>query len=223
MTEQIKIAYQAHNEMQDQSAKADAGKPRIDLVPTEIVRAIARVREYGCNKYPGSTENWRDVEIWRYRAAAFRHLLRYLEDPRGLDEESGLPHLHHLACNVAFLVDLEEAQQNQKGDPWELIAERAVAENATTTQAHIYNAHEVACILADVMGDDCACNVNDNDEWLPLSCEIPESTCPDVVGVACWEQWLKHRERAKEAREPKAEEIRIWAGEVICTIDCPGK
>lgn len=56
-----------------------------------------------------------------------------------------------------------------------------------------------------------------------VECEIPESTCPDVVGVACWEQWLKHRERAKEAREPKAEEIRTWAGEVICTIDCPGK
>ena len=117
----------------DQTIKADAGKARLDLVPHGIIWAIARVREYGCNKYPGDKENWRNVEIWRYRAAAFRHLLRYLENPQGLDEESGLPHLHHLACNVAFLVDLEEAQQNQKGDPWDLMAERAVAENATTT------------------------------------------------------------------------------------------
>lgn len=96
--------------MNDQSIKADAGKARLDLVPHGIIWAIARIREYGCNKYPGSTENWRNVEIWRYRAAAFRHLLRYLEDPQGVDDESGLPHLHHLACNVAFLIDLEAAE-----------------------------------------------------------------------------------------------------------------
>lgn len=56
-----------------------------------------------------------------------------------------------------------------------------------------WTTHEVACLLAEVMGDDCACNVNGNDEWLPFVCEFAETTCPDVAGVACWEQWLVHR------------------------------
>lgn len=130
----------------DQTIKADAGKARLDLVPHGIIWAIARVREYGCNKYPGSTENWRDVETWRYRAAAFRHLLRYLEDPQGLDEESGLPHLWHLACNVAFLTEKEDAfcVGFVEVDEEE---EETVAENATTTETIMtWEGEEVATV-----------------------------------------------------------------------------
>ena len=118
MTEQIKIAYQAHNEMQDQSAKADAGKPRIDLVPTEIVRAIARVREYGCNKYPGDKNNWKSVEMARYVAALGRHYLAYIDDPKGVDAESGLPHLWHIACNVAFLCEFDKFDRMRGDCQW---------------------------------------------------------------------------------------------------------
>lgn len=57
-----------------------------------------------------------------------------------------------------------------------------------------YNNHEVACILADLFGDTCACNYNDIDEWLPSVCEFADTCCPNPVGVACWEQYLKHRE-----------------------------
>ena len=35
-----------------------------------------------------------------------------------------------------------------------------------------YTAHEVAVILADAFGDDCACNFNGNDEWLSYLCEL---------------------------------------------------
>ena len=90
-----------------QTAKADAGKPRLTLVPRKIIFAIARIREYGNKKY-GSPDNWKQVEPQRYRDAAFRHFLSYLDDPRGVDEESGLPHLWHLACNIAFLCEMEE-------------------------------------------------------------------------------------------------------------------
>lgn len=98
--------------MSDQTIKADAGKPRLSLVPTEIINQIARVREYGINKYPnGGPNNWKKVELDRYRDAAYRHLLAYIADPKGVDEESGLPHLAHLACNVAFLCELETLQK----------------------------------------------------------------------------------------------------------------
>ena len=93
----------------DQQAKADSGKARLSLVPPAIIYAIARIREYGCAKYPeGGLDNWRKVEPERYRDALYRHLLAYVSDPHGVDEESGLPHLWHLCCNAAFLCELEE-------------------------------------------------------------------------------------------------------------------
>lgn len=92
---------------QSQNAKSDAGKPKLTLVPQQIIYDIAKVREYGNEKY-GDPENWRTVEPERYRDAAFRHLLAYLDDPYGIDSESGLPHLWHLACNVAFLCEMEK-------------------------------------------------------------------------------------------------------------------
>ena len=87
------------------AAKHDQGKPRISLVPTQIIRDIAAVREYGTNKY-GSAENWKNVEEQRYIDALLRHTLAYMDDPHGTDAESGLPHLSHIACNVAFLCEM---------------------------------------------------------------------------------------------------------------------
>lgn len=91
----------------NQEAKADVGKPQLRLVPTEIINCIARVREYGNKKY-GDPENWKTVEKERYIDAMFRHLLAYVNDTNGKDEESGLPHLWHIAANVAFLCELDK-------------------------------------------------------------------------------------------------------------------
>lgn len=92
-------------ELMFQTAKADAGKHRISLVPTQIIRDIAAVREYGNKKY-GDPNNWRKVEEQRYIDALLRHTLAFWEDPNGVDAESGLPHLSHIACNVAFLCEM---------------------------------------------------------------------------------------------------------------------
>lgn len=93
--------------MNNQAIKADAGKPKVSLVPSQIIYDIARVREYGNNKYPeGGKDNWKDVEPERYIDAAFRHLLAFKDDPDGVDAESGISHLSHLACNIAFLCEL---------------------------------------------------------------------------------------------------------------------
>jgi hypothetical protein len=99
----------------NQTIKADKGKPQCRLVPSEIVRCIARVREYGLNKY-GSAESWRSVDIERYQDALYRHLLAYIDNPTGVDEESGLPHLYHLACNVAFLCELHKEDDGKCGE-----------------------------------------------------------------------------------------------------------
>ena len=67
----------------------------------------------------------------------------------------------------------------------------------------LYTAHEVAVIIADLFGDNCACNFNDIDEWLPFKCELVDS-CPNTYGVACWEQYLKYR-HCKNEMEAKEE------------------
>lgn len=85
----------------DQQIKADKGKPKLHLVPWDIVYAIAAVREYGVEKYP-ITDSWKNVSSERYIDALLRHTIAFAKDPNGLDE-SGLPHLYHVACNVAFL------------------------------------------------------------------------------------------------------------------------
>ena len=58
----------------------------------------------------------------------------------------------------------------------------------------LYTRHEVACIIADLFGI-CACDYNDNDEWLPQYCDFADNVCPNTVGVACWEQYLAHVDR----------------------------
>lgn len=94
----------------DYTAKADAGKLPLTLVPRQIIRDIAQVRQYGNKKY-GDPDNWKQVEPYRYRDALFRHLLAYLDDPDGVDEESGIKHLKHIACNVAFLCEMEARKE----------------------------------------------------------------------------------------------------------------
>lgn len=56
----------------NQEAKADAGKLPLTQVPREIIRDIAIIRQYGLKKYK-DPDNWKRVEIERYRDAAFRH------------------------------------------------------------------------------------------------------------------------------------------------------
>ena len=96
-----------------QTAKAYKGKLQITLVPRQIIRDIAIVRGYGNKKY-GSSDNWKEVEIERYRDALCRHLLAYLDDPDGKDEESGLYHYQHMATNMAFICEMEKWRRDGK-------------------------------------------------------------------------------------------------------------
>lgn len=95
-----------------QKVKADYGKEKLTLVPRRIIHDICAIRMYGNEKYPdGGPDNWKRVERERYRDAAFRHFLSYLDDPQGKDKESGFPHLWHLACNIAFLCEMEDQNE----------------------------------------------------------------------------------------------------------------
>lgn len=95
--------------------KHDDGKIRPSLIPTSALRYISQVREYGLNKYPETGENgWKDVGRQRFLDALCRHLINYIDDPYGVDEESGLPIIAHIACNAAFLCWFDEQERQSK-------------------------------------------------------------------------------------------------------------
>lgn len=93
-----------------QTAKHDEGKVRMSLVPPSLIEAVGRVRTYGTDKY-GDPDNWLQVEPWRFKDAMMRHLCEYLRDPDSVDTESGIPHLEHMACNVAFLLEANDRKK----------------------------------------------------------------------------------------------------------------
>lgn len=97
--------------MADQSAKTDAGKPDIYLVPPELFEAVAKIRMYGNEKYH-DPDNWQTVEIERYYSAAMRHLLAWRKG-ENRDQESGYSHLWHAACNLAFMIALEDKENEE--------------------------------------------------------------------------------------------------------------
>ena len=94
-------------------AKSDKGKLQLSVVPPQIIREIAKVREYGNQKY-SDPENWKRVDMEKFHDALLRHILAAWNDPSAVDPESGLLHLSHAACNLAFILeDLVGSNRNE--------------------------------------------------------------------------------------------------------------
>lgn len=90
-------------ETPNQGAKYDYGKPLISLVPPQIIRDIAVIREYATKVKYGDAESWGTVELDRWVDAFLRHTLDFMEDWFSKDKESGHYHFQHMACNLAFM------------------------------------------------------------------------------------------------------------------------
>lgn len=89
-----------------QAVKHDQGKPPLHLLSTTALTEVAKVLEFGANKY--AAHNWRDGFVWsRPTAAALRHILAW-NDGEDLDPESGQSHLAHAMCCLMFLLEFEK-------------------------------------------------------------------------------------------------------------------
>mgnify|MGYP007070987273 CR=1 FL=1 len=85
--------------------KQDGGKSRIDLIAPEMVFGVGDVLRFGAAKY--AERNWERGMSWgRCFGAVMRHLWAWARG-ENVDPESGLPHLHHAACGVMFLIAYE--------------------------------------------------------------------------------------------------------------------
>jgi hypothetical protein len=82
------------------------GKAKMSFVPAALMRACARVLEYGVKKY--ARDNWRKGGNWtEVMDSLLRHAFAFNEG-EDVDPESGLSHLDHMAANIAFLCEFKE-------------------------------------------------------------------------------------------------------------------
>lgn len=96
-------------EKKELGVKYDDGKARFDLIEPEFEEDIANVLTMGANKY--AQNSWQHVEDGknRYYAALRRHLNAWRKGEK-TDQESGMSHLAHAACNVMFLMHFEREE-----------------------------------------------------------------------------------------------------------------
>ena len=90
-------------------AKDDKGKPMAGVLLdfSRALRTVVDVGTYGAKKY--TRTGWATVPegSQRYLDAMMRHLLAMDVDPDGLDKETGLPHLAHVAWNALAVLELQ--------------------------------------------------------------------------------------------------------------------
>lgn len=88
-----------------EGTKYDNGKPILALVPASLDEAVGDILTLGAKKY--SPNNWKKgIDYTRIVSSLKRHLNQFYQGNL-IDEESGKPHLHHAACNIAFLIEYE--------------------------------------------------------------------------------------------------------------------
>ena len=176
--------------MNNQKAKADAGKPRLTLVPSQIIWDVAEVREYGNKKYK-DPDNWKQVELQRYRDAAYRHFLKYIEDPDSVDEESGIKHYKHWVCNAAFICALE-AQRHRNGDCTLYVnldnedLQKAMQAMKECGTGRIYTSNEIPEPNVECAWDTCeGCHYGWSDETGDCGCKLDREPFWDDDNE-CW-------------------------------------
>lgn len=99
-------------------AKYDGGKLLFRALTRGLalpLRAVAAVLTYGALKY--KEDSWQHVPNGkaRYESALDRHLNAWKAGEK-CDEESGLPHIAHAACNALFLLWFDITDGSIEGD-----------------------------------------------------------------------------------------------------------
>lgn len=85
--------------------KFDQGKAPIDLISTPALIELAKVLDFGAQRY--GRFNWaKGLNYSRIIAAVFRHLWAW-NNRQDKDQESGLSHLAHAMAGLMFLLDYE--------------------------------------------------------------------------------------------------------------------
>lgn len=81
----------------------DQDKPALDLVPSSFIEETAKVLTFGARKY--AKRQWEKGMLWSRSIASLQRHINSFAAGDDFDPESGLMHLSHAACNLAFLIE----------------------------------------------------------------------------------------------------------------------
>lgn len=101
-------------ELQTGALKHLSSKSMVELVPAEMIEALARPLTYGAKKYDAF--NWeKGIPYLTSYAAAMRHLLSWRKGV-DIDDESGLRHIEQAMLNLGMIVTQTERKRDDLDD-----------------------------------------------------------------------------------------------------------
>ncbi len=89
--------------MTEKGLRFNAGKVRMDLLPSYAIRQMAEVFTKGSEKY--APRNWEKGMNWTSVLASLERHIAKFKSGEDYDEESGLLHMAHAMTNATFLVE----------------------------------------------------------------------------------------------------------------------
>lgn len=112
-------------------ARYNDGKAAFDLIALCTLEDEARVWEYGRRKY--ASWNWAKGMPWSVPLGCILRHLAAWQRGEDLDQESGLPHLAHISCNLRMLTLYSKTypQGDDRPARWLSREPKAAAPNVT--------------------------------------------------------------------------------------------
>lgn len=112
-------------------------KPPLHLVPPALVLWVSQVFKLSALEY--GPFNWRENKVLKsiYIDAILRHTLALL-DGQWLDPKTKLPHVAHIAANVAIILDAEKLGNLIDDMPWKPGPAAALIAEMTETRTTMF-------------------------------------------------------------------------------------
>lgn len=105
----------AKSKLKTEGVKYDEGKLPYDLLPPELLEGVSSVLAFGAAKY--APRNWELGMDWsRPFSALMRHMWAWWRG-ENLDPETGMSHLWHAGCCIAFLMAYEQRKVGKDDRP----------------------------------------------------------------------------------------------------------
>lgn len=96
------------------------GKPMMSLLPPIALEEVAKVLTYGSKKY--AAWNWlQGLDHMSILDSMERHLSKWKQG-EDIDEESGLLHISHAACNALMLIEMIHLRKDLDDRPKQFYA-----------------------------------------------------------------------------------------------------